>query len=269
MSSIIDGKKIANEMIANLKKLNTPKKSLAVVLVGDDKATLGFIKEKEKVAKELGVDFELHTFSEKLSHDTLRNEIEQISGRSGCGGILVQLPLAPHMDRHFVLSAIPREKDIDVLGEEALGGFYSGRGLVLPPSVAVVNKILSEVHQVINGKRVAVVGLGFLVGRPVANWFMRKVKEMFLIEAGSDYRVLLQADLVISGVGKAGLIKAGMLKDGAGIIDFGVERVGVQLQGDFDCSGYCKNVDFYTPTPNGTGPILVAQLFDNFYKLNA
>ena len=136
------------------------------------------------------------------------------------------------------------------------------------------------------GKKIAVVGAGFLIGKPIAVWLMdNKIKELKIFEKGSlpaqagDLSGLKEYDLVISGVGQAGLIKPEMLKDEAGIIDFGysIEEAG-KLRGDFDVSqmshayrqaGDVKGqLSFYTPTPGGTGPILVAKLFENFYNLN-
>jgi GxxExxY protein len=141
---IIDGKKIAAEILAKLKSRPAPKKFLAVFLVGDSPASLSFIKQKEKVAKELGVDFRLYKFPPEIKNDELRGEIRKIVDHKTCGGAIVQLPLPEHINAQYVLNVIPREKDIDVLGERALGAFYAGRNPVLPPAVGVVEEILKE-----------------------------------------------------------------------------------------------------------------------------
>jgi len=181
-----------------------------------------------------------------------------------------------------VLNAVPREKDVDVLGERALGAFYAGRNPVLPPAVGVLGEILRATNFDLQKSIVAVVGLGALVGKPVSMWLMRKVKGLHLLRSVSDFSVLKDADLVISGVGNVGLIKLEMLKPGAGVIDFGYDTKhetqnmehetsgGKKIYGDFDTSGHMLHaVGFYTPTPGGTGPILVAEVFENFYKLNS
>ncbi|MEK7147142.1 MAG: bifunctional 5,10-methylenetetrahydrofolate dehydrogenase/5,10-methenyltetrahydrofolate cyclohydrolase [Patescibacteria group bacterium] len=266
---IIDGKKIKEEIIARLKNQPRPGKRLAAILFGNDRLSEIFIKEKEKAAKELGVDFKIYQFDEKLSNDQARDEISKIALQKPVGGVIVQLPLPEYLNGRYVLNVIPREKDVDVLGERALGAFYANRNLVLPPPAGAVEEILNSKSYILNSKNVAVVGLGFLIGRPIGLWLIGKAQEIYLLASQSDLGILKHADLVISGVGKAGLIKPDMLKNGAGIIDFGYEEVNGKAKGDFDANtpGVDK-MSFYTSTPGGTGPIVVAKIFENFYKLN-
>ena len=244
-------------------------------------SALNFLKQKEKVAKELGIDFRLYQFPENIKNDELRKEVLKISLLKKVGGVIVQLPLPEHLNKHYILNVIPREKDIDVIGERALGAFYAGRNPILPPAVGVVEEIVHATNYMLHTTKVAVVGLGFLIGKPIANWLMKEASEIYLLHRGSDFEILKLADLVISGVGKASLIKPEMLKKGASVIDFGY-AVGEskKIRGDFDASQLSNSPvnqlpnspinqlpSFYTPTPGGTGPILVAKIFENFYKL--
>jgi len=295
---IINGKKIAEEIIAELKQKPVPKRFFAVFLVGNDSTSASFVRQKEKTAKALGIDFRIYSYPKEITNDKLRKEISRVALSKRCGGALVQLPLSSHLNRHYILNVIPREKDVDVLGERALGAFYAGRNPVLPPAVGTTQKILSTFNFQLSTSRVAVVGLGLLVGKPISVWLMGRVKELYLLDSSSDLSILKEADLVISGVGKAGLIKPSMLKknaspvrgrpsvfsgrvavaegrpssNGAGIIDFGYDEHGESIAGDFDASELTNlstyKLAFYTPTPGGTGPILVAQLMENFYTLN-
>ena len=282
---VIDGKKTAQEILARLKTIKTPEKILAVIQIGENPASESFIRQKEKIAKELRVDFRLYKFKEDISQDELRKEVLKIANHKMTGGVIVQLPLPKHINNQYVLNVIPREKDIDVLGERALGAFYAGRNLVLPPAVATVQEILQTINYKLQTANVAVVGLGQLVGKPTGVWLIKKCKELYLLDSESDLAILKQADLVICGVGKAGLIKSEMLKDGAAVIDFGYERSEPssvktsegqgegKIAGDFNpsglvASGYSLTTNFYTPTPGGTGPVLVAKIFENFYTLN-
>ncbi|MBI4084910.1 MAG: bifunctional 5,10-methylenetetrahydrofolate dehydrogenase/5,10-methenyltetrahydrofolate cyclohydrolase [Candidatus Liptonbacteria bacterium] len=265
---IIDGNKIADEIIGELKKLPVPEKFMAAVLVGSDPASLSFIRQKEETAKKLGVDFRFYNLSAELNNNTLREEVRKIAEHKTCGGAIVQLPLPKQINRHYVLNAVPREKDVDVLGERSIGAFYAERNPILPPSVGTVKTILENRGLKIEDCRVAVVGLGLLVGRPIGLWLMRKAKEIILFDAVSDLSGLKNADLVISGTGKAGIIKQDMLKDDAGVIDFSYAKEDKVMTGDLDTSSDLSKLAFYTPTPGGTGPILVAKLFENFYKLN-
>ncbi|MFH1161741.1 MAG: bifunctional 5,10-methylenetetrahydrofolate dehydrogenase/5,10-methenyltetrahydrofolate cyclohydrolase [Candidatus Jorgensenbacteria bacterium] len=303
---VIDGRKIAEELLVELKKLPKPEKFLAVVMVGEDPASESFVGQKEKVARELGVDFRIYRFPVDASQDALRKEVLKITEHKTCGGVVVQLPLPAAVNKQYVLNAIPREKDVDVLGERALGAFYAGRNLVLPPAVGVLNEIIRRLFPLGTGrssapaaeavlrsrpqdatgdqalassesfrsetaavllkdKKVAVVGLGFLVGKPIATWLAGKCAEIFALDLGSDFNILKDADVVISGAGKAGILKPEMLKNDALVIDFGYSFVDGKISGDFDASSSSSLA--YTPTPGGTGPILVAKLFENFYKL--
>ena|SRR3989344_4789698 len=267
----IDGKALAKKIIDRLKAEPAPKKIFAAVLVGDDPASLNFLRQKEKTAKELGVDYRLYNFSAELKNNELRRKVGELALSKSVGGIIVQLPLPEHINKHYILNVIPREKDVDVLGERALGAFYVGRNPVLPPAVGTVEKILVSCRLSLVACNVAIVGLGFLIGKPVAVWLMGKAKEIILLDKFSDLSLIKNADIVISGVGKAGLIKPEMLKEKGLIIDFGCSIDSMEkIKGDFDSELRTLNFEhiIYTPTPGGTGPILVAKLFENFYTLN-
>ena len=272
----IDGKKIAEKIISDLRKLPKPDKMLAAVLVGDNPQSLSFLKQKEKMAQVLGVPFHLYRFNESISEIDLTAEIKKIGDDPEIGGIIVQLPLSAHYDRDNILSAINPKKDIDAMTPE--GGKF-----VDPLPVAVIKDILSNQNLEISNLSVAVVGRGFLVGKPVMMWLDSIGKKYGLFHSKSDISEIRNFDLIITGVGKGGLINPEMLKGGAGIIDFGYdfveiktgkEKVWNKIRGDFDASSFEHSAfniktTWYTPTPGGTGPILVAEIFKNFYKLNS
>lgn len=270
----IDGVKLAEDIIQKLKEQKKPEKIFAVILVGENPASESFLKQKEKVAKELSVDFRIYKFPNGIKNDDLRKEVGKIALLKRVGGVIIQLPLPEHLNKHYILNAIPREKDVDVLGERALGAFYNGRNPVLPPVVATVEEILNSKFYILNSKKVAVIGAGFLIGKPIAVWLMnQKVKELAVFEKGSDLSGLKNFDLIISGVGKTGIIKPEMLKSDASVIDFGYSMKNGKICGDFDSQSLelsTQNLkpNWYTPTPGGTGPILVAKIFKNFYHLN-
>ena len=267
---IINGKKIAEDIIQKLKTYPPTKKYLAVFLVGDDLSSLNFIAQKEKLAKILKIDFRLYRYPQNITQDFLRKAIHQIGDKKNCGGVIVQLPLPKHINPEYVLNAIPREKDIDVLGERALGSFYTGRSLVIPPACGVVEEIFNFTNFQIAEKKVAIVGVGRLVGKPILVWLLGKTKEIFVFNAGSDLSLISSSDLVICGVGKAHLISPSMLKKKALVIDFGYDTDGKKIFGDFQVDEkLIQELEIsYTPTPSGTGPILVAKVFENFLKLN-
>lgn len=267
MTNIVDGKKIAAEIIERLKKLRKPDKILAAVYVGENKSSESFLRQKIKIAKELGVDFRIYKFDDSLSQDKLRQEVGKISRQGVVGGVIVQLPLPEKYSRQPILNAILPGKDVDCISETMLGKFYTGRSPIVLPAVGAVEEILQNSGFQIQDSRAAVVGSGFLVGKPIASWLMGKAREIYILRSGSDLAILKQADLVITGVGKAGLIKPGMLKEGAGVIDFGYDNGKGDFNSEQQATSDKRQGIWYTPTPGGTGPIVVAKLFENFYKL--
>lgn len=268
---IIDGKSIAENILARLRDKKT-KKFFAAFLVGENPASVSFLKQKEKIARSLNIDIRIYKFEENITQDKLRKEILKIAKHKTCGGVIVQLPLPAHINAQYVMNVIPKEKDIDVLGERALGAFYAGRNIVSPPAVGVVEEILKNQNIVLNEKKVGVVGLGNLVGKPIATWLRGNVSDLYLFDKGSDYSLLKNADIAILGTGQLHLISRSMLKEKVLVIDFGYGMKDGKICGDFDALPLTTNnkqqtTIFYTPTPGGTGPILVAKLFENFFTL--
>ncbi len=268
---VIDGKKIAEELLGELKKKPRIKKFLAGILIGNDPASLSFLMHKQKAAEELGVDFRLYRLAAELGNDKLREEVGKIAGHRTCGGALVELPLPAPLNRHYILNAVPREKDVDVLGERALGAFYADRNPIAPPVAETTAEILRRMNFELKGKKAAIVGTGFLIGRPIVTWLMNKVEEIYVVHRGSALSILKKADLVILGTGHPHLVAPEMVKDGALVIDFGYGKINGKICGDFDDDALkISNFKFqisYTPVPGGAGPILIAKLFENFYTL--
>ena len=273
---IIDGKPIAEELLADLK----PKlaalpagRFLGAAVVGEDPASLNFLKQKEKVARELGVDFRLYKLAANITTDDLRREIGRYAGPKNCGGFLVQLPLPEHLsNKHYILNAIPKEKDVDLLSEAALGAFYTGRHAIVPPAVAALEEILKRHYSKdLRQATVAVIGAGILIGRPIGFWLQNRVAELMVFDSRSKnlHERLIEADIIVSGAGSPGLFSAKHLAKGALVIDFGYSKGSDgRLAGDFDPTGADEKKIAYTKTPGGTGPILVAELFGNLLKLN-
>lgn len=280
---IIDGKEIAQKLIEELKKRPGAwrEKFMGAMLVGEDAASVNFLKQKEKVAQELGISFRLYKAPVNVKTDDLRAEIGMLSRPKNCGGFLVQLPLPEQVNRHYVLNAIPKEKDIDSLSEQGLGAFYTGRGKVAPPAVGVVEEVLKSysTNHVTRSReggslrdlKFILIGAGFLIGKPVGFWLQNRAGEVTIYDSSvkNFHPNLKEADVVISGAGQAGLFGADDLKEGALVIDFGFNKKEGKIIGDFDSTRAEEKNISYTRTPGGTGPILVARLFENFWKLNS
>jgi len=266
------GKEIAQGVIERLKKMERPKKYLTAILVGDDPGSLNFIEQKRKLAEALGVDFRLYRFARDIKNDSLRKEVSRLSAQKKTGGVIIQLPLPEGLNRHYILNAVPREKDLDVLGERALGSFYTSRQLVLPPAVGTLEEILKSTGFNLEEADVAVVGAGLLIGRPIALWLLGRCKNLTIIDSRGDVSLVSRADLIILGAGRSGLVSRAALKPDAKVVDFGyaLDDSG-RVSGDFKIlSEETAEEDggWYTPTPGGTGPVLVAKILENFFLLN-
>lgn len=253
MAIIINGRAIANKIINNLKSKPTPNKSLIVEMIGQNPAAHSFLEQKKRVAEKLRIPVILYLHNYNAGNYWLWREINEFNQRSDIGGITISLPLPSEYNQELILNSISPLKDVDCLNAATVGVEF--------PAVGAVKKICESLQFNLADKKVAVVGTGFLVGQPITKWLSGQVEKIFVLNSKSDLSILKEADLVISGVGKPGLIKPEMLKNGAGVIDFG-------YGGDLQTAG-CSldHLNFYTPAYGGVGPILVACLFENFYKL--
>ncbi|MEK7478801.1 MAG: bifunctional 5,10-methylenetetrahydrofolate dehydrogenase/5,10-methenyltetrahydrofolate cyclohydrolase [Patescibacteria group bacterium] len=264
---IIDGRKIAENIISQLKLLKRPQKSLAAILVGENAQSESFLKQKAKIANQLGIDFRLIRLSGEMSELEIIKEIEKLNSDDSVGGIILQLPLPEKFKKENIIPSISSLKDIDALTE-------GGKKLVSPLAVEVVNDVLAYLNINAKEKVIAVVGRGFLIGAPLLEFFQDKCLKIISLNSKTDINSVKEADIVISGTGKPGLIKPELLKDNVVVIDFGYGLENGKLKGDFDASNIhnsqfiIHNSIYYTPTPGGTGPILVAEIYKNFYKLN-
>lgn len=242
---IIDGKKIAEEIISALEKerLNFGELSLAVISQGEDAATESFIKIKSRVAARLNVEVRRYTPA-------------QISEALECDGIIVQLPIPNAAE---LLAQIPAEKDVDAITE--------GEKIVCAPVAEAVSEIFVRNGIAAAGKKAIVIGAGKLVGAPVTELLKHLGAEVSVITKNEGNLFdLKDADIVVSGAGEPGLIKAEMLKAGVILIDAGTSEASGRLAGDADPA--CAEVaSIFTPVPGGIGPMAVAMIFKNLFTL--
>lgn len=288
---ILDGKTLAQEILANLKikmgtlALNPPSLSLrrqrhhfalaqhaprlAAILVGNDPTSTAFLKQKEKAAQEIGVEFQLHTFPADISNERLRKAIGDIGRQQLVAGIVLQLPLPEHLNTQAMLNAIPPAKDVDVLTERNIGAFAVGRLRVDPPPVGGIKRLMERHGISLEGKHVVVVGQGRLVGRPTVWWLLKEQVTFTTVGSGVENLTALteRADIIITGVGKANLIVGAMVKEGAAVFDFGSAHSGDAIVGDVHFESVRPKASYITPVPGGMGPLTVAILFENLCTL--
>ncbi len=260
----IDGKKLAGEILARTKALSYSPKVVALV-ANETGATRSYLAIKAKYAAAAGCEFEIQRFPETVTSDELQHAVK----KTDANALIVQLPLPSHIDPSEVCDAIPRTKDVDVLGSAARKKFESGDAdALLPPVVAAVREILVRGKVNLKGKKGVVIGEGWLVGKPVATWLGQQGTEVTVVTKKSEdfEAVLSKADIIVCGAGHPHLIRPEMIKDGVVLIDAGTSESGGQMVGDADpaCAPKCS---LFTPVPGGVGPIAVACLFENAVKL--
>lgn len=269
---IIDGKQLSEEILKELQKERAAiplKIRLAIVLVGNNTASLSFIKQKEKIAKLLNIDFRIYQYPEIIKTKELRQKISEICRVTYNRGVVVQLPLPTHINTQVVLNAILPLKDPDILCEKNLGKFYTNRLELLPPVIGGIKFLLEKYQISLDGKIVLILGQGVLVGKPTALWFINQGATVISANKNtSNLRDFLrQADIIVSGVGVPKLITSDMVKANAIIFDAAVVSENGKLVGDCDFDSLKDKVYFITPVPGGLGPLTVAFLFKNLLAL--
>ena len=262
---------MAEEIKAELKTevLRLGKKlRLAVVKVGEDKVTEKFLGQKKKFGGAAGVDVRIYELPENISTNKLREKLAEIVHIKENTGVIIQLPLPKQINTQYILDGVIPEKDLDMLSSKSIGLFTSGRSKILPPVVGAIDHIFKTHGVEIKGKNAVVLGVGRLVGRPIATWLMKEGAVVTTIDENAIDPTLhtLNADILISGVGFPNLIKADMVKDGVVAIDCGTSEANGKLVGDFD-QKIAEKASLFTPVPGGVGPLTVAMLFKNLVEL--
>lgn len=270
--ALLDGKKLAQKIIADLtQEVSGMKKRLrlAVVVVGKDAVVQKFIAQKRKIAGQIGIDFKIYPFEETVTARDLRARVSEIVHEKKNTGVIIQLPLPPHIGKQHMLNAIPLDKDVDVLSSRAIGNGVVGKSRIISPVAGAVRALFDEHGIQCAGKRIVIMGNGALVGKPIALWLLsERVGFSMVDEDTPDASALIaDADIIISGIGKPGFITGTMIKEGAVIIDAGTSEQNGKLAGDVDFESVRTHASFITPVPGGIGPLTVAMLFKNLVEL--
>lgn len=265
---IIDGKKLAEEILAELKakRKNYEKLKIAAFLIGKDEEKLSFLKIKQKFAEELSIEFKIYELDPGLGKKKIRKYISQILKHKTIQGAIIQLPIPENLPTQYILNSVPVKKDVDCLSSRLLGKFYTDTPFLKPPVVEVVDFLKNRYDLDFSGKEVLIVGYGNLVGKPLTHYFAKEKATVIIANSKTNLKKFLNSvEVVVSGVGKPKLIND--CKKDAILIDFGYSVVDNKIYGDLDFEKLKDKASLITPTPGGTGPILVAKLFENFFKL--
>jgi methylenetetrahydrofolate dehydrogenase (NADP+)/methenyltetrahydrofolate cyclohydrolase len=246
---------------------------LAVILVGDDSASLSYVKSKEKALAEAGMESRDIKLPQTTSEAELLSLIAELNKDEKVHGILVQSPVPKQIDEEKVNAAVAPEKDVDCFHPVSIGNMILDRAGFLPCTPHGVLVLLKEYNIPVSGANVVIVGRSNIVGKPLANLLIRKEYNATVTVCHTGTKNLshhtLQADILIAAVGKAGFIKPDMVKEGAAVIDVGINRVpdssaakGYRVCGDVD-PAVTEKCAFFTPVPGGVGPMTIAMLLQN------
>ena len=273
---LMDGKELAKEIkakikaeIDDIKKKHNINPMVATILVGDNPASQVYLNSQIKSYQDLGIGVQKYFFSEEISEAYLLNLIDKLNKDTEVDGIMINLPLPPQINATKVLNSIKLIKDVDGFKAENLGLlFQNNEGFTSPSTPAGIMALIEKYNIDLEGKDVVVVGSSNIVGKPIAALILnsRGTVTICNIYTKNLAEKTKNADILISAVGKAKLITEDMVKEGAVVIDVGINRVNGKLEGDVDFENVQKKASHITPVPGGVGALTVAMLLSNVLK---
>lgn len=268
-AKIIDGKMIAQDMREALRKRVESFASppgLAVIIVGENPASKVYVRNKEKACIDAGIHSEVIALPEETTQEEMLERIEKLNANPAIHGILVQLPLPSHFDARRVLDSISPEKDVDGFHPCNVGALFLGNPGLQPCTPHGVMKMLERENVAIRGKHAVIVGASNIVGKPMAVMLLHQGATVTLCNSktpdlGHHTR---DADILVVAVGRPKLVTGGMIKEGAVVIDVGMNRLpDGKLAGDVDFESALRKAAMITPVPGGVGPMTIAMLLEN------
>lgn len=277
--NLIDGNNIAESVINELKEvvsLQAEKPCVAFVRVGNDPASVSYVRKKEKTAEKVGILSKLYVLPDSISENDLLERISELNNDRTVHGILVQAPLPDHINARCIFNHVAPSKDVDGFHAENLGKLCQEEETFISCTPAGISELIKRKKIETEGKHVVIVGRSLIVGKPAGMLFLKKG-----INGNSTVtfchsrtpnlpEITRQADIVIAAIGKPLFIKPEMVKTGAVVIDVGINRIsdpskksGFRLVGDVDFEKVAPKCKFITPVPGGVGPMTVAMLMSN------
>ncbi len=266
---ILDGKKIAEKILDDISKdlkKNKSKPGLAVILIGNDKASELYVKIKKEKSKKIGIDFFLFRFRENSSEKTILEKIENLNHDKKINGIIVQLPLPKKFHTQKIIDAINPVKDVDGFHPENIKLFLKGRGEIFPVFPQAIFKLIESSKQKLSNRKAVIISNSKLFGEIMLEALRKeKIKAEYILrkEIKNNLDEIKNSDIVVSAVGMKKVIKGEMIKSGAIIIDGGISKEGKKVFGDVDFESVKKIKGFISPVPGGVGPMTVACLLEN------
>ena len=269
---IIDGKKLSREILSEIKKEVVTLPFAPVfcdVLVGNDPSSAQYVRMKAKTAESVGIKFYGANFPASITVPELVKEIKVLNKIKNMCGIIVQLPLPESLNKIEILNAIDFQIDVDCLGTIASEKFYAGKAILGYPTAFACVALLDSLNLDLKNKKIVVLGQGMLVGKPVAALLSFRGLQPIVVRSTTENkeRIIQEADVIISGIGKSKYITGGMIKRGAILIDAGTSESGGGIVGDVDLESVKNVAGYVSPVPGGVGPVTVAMLLCNVLKV--
>ncbi len=272
---LIDGKLISqktkDEVRAKALELSAKgvKPGLAVILVGDDKASQTYVASKEKASIACEIASFIYRLSTDTNEETLINLIKDLNSNDQIDGILVQLPLPRHIDENAVLKAIDPRKDVDGFSAVNVGNLVSGLDGFVPCTPLGIMRLFAEYGVDLEGKNALVIGRSNIVGKPMANLLLNASATVTIAHSKTKNlaEISRAADIIVVAIGRPNFLHADMVKDGAVVIDVGINRLeDGRLVGDVNFDEVAPKCELITPVPGGVGPMTIAMLLSNTIK---
>ena len=271
---IIDGKKVAadikHQVLVEIKKTGR-KLGLGTILVGNDPGSVAYVDGKHRDCAEVGIGSIKVNLPSTATEAEIINEIEKLNNDQNCTGFIVQLPLPKHIDTQKILSLIKPTKDADGLHPINLGNLVLSKNSIIPCTPKAILRLLNQYEINLSGAKVLIIGRGTTVGRPLSILLSQKSIDATVTLAHSKSSnlesLIKDADIVIAAIGNTHFIKTNMIKPGAVVIDVGITRTDIGLQGDVDPK-IVNVASFFSPMPGGVGPMTRAMLISNLMDLS-
>ena len=269
---IIDGKKqaeiIRNEIkkeISDLKKKSGKTPSLTVILIGDFAPSLIYVKNKEKSAREVGINSEIIRYPKNVSEKDILEKIEELNKKDEISGILVQLPLPSQISKEKIINAINPSKDVDGFNPVNVGNLSLGYDSIVPCTPLGCLLLIKKIESNLAGKHAVIIGRSNLNGKPMAQLLLKENCTVTIVHSKTNdlQNECLKADILVAAVGVPNLIKKDWVKKNAIVIDVGINKVGEKIVGDVNFDELKDNVKAITPVPGGVGPMTIACLLKN------
>ncbi len=266
---LISGKEISGQIYEEIKerlaKIEGDKPNLVVILVGDDPASQVYVGMKEKKTKELGMRGQVFRLPAETTQEELHEKIQELNADPDVNGILLQLPLPKHLDAKKAIEHISPDKDVDGLHYVNVGKLHLGEDCFIPCTPYGIIQMLERKGVEIEGKHAVVIGRSNLVGKPIARLLEQRNATVSICHSRTKNleKFTLDADILVVAVGRPQVIKANQVKEGAVVIDVGINRVDGKLVGDVDFNSVKEKASMITPVPGGVGPMTICMLMYN------